>query len=83
MQKTKFNGRKLAVFFCALAVAFPTLSHANPRMVVDVATGRVIEHEDAFRKWYPASLTKMMTAYSTFKAIRAGEVSLESIVTMS
>jgi D-alanyl-D-alanine carboxypeptidase len=43
----------------------------------------VIEHQEAFRKWYPASLTKLMTAYTAFKAIRAGEVSLQSVVTMS
>ncbi|MGV8939154.1 MAG: D-alanyl-D-alanine carboxypeptidase family protein [Allorhizobium sp.] len=58
-------------------------AHANPKIVVDVASGRVIEHEDAFRKWYPASLTKLMTAYTTFSALRAGELSTESIVTMS
>ncbi len=83
VQKTQKTGRGLAALVCVLTLAFPTLSHANPKMVVDVGSGRVIEHEDAFRKWYPASLTKMMTAYSTFKAIRAGEVSLESVVTMS
>ncbi len=52
-------------------------------MVVDVRTGRVIAHEDAFLKWYPASLTKLMTAYVTFKALKAGRLSLETPVTMS
>lgn len=52
-------------------------------MIVDVRTGRVIAHEDAFRKWYPASLTKLMTAYITFKAVKAGRLSLDSPVTMS
>ena len=56
---------------------------ANPHMVVDVRTGRVIAHEEAFRKWYPASLTKLMTAYVTFKALKAGRLSLDSTVTMS
>lgn len=63
------------------AAAMPAT--ANPRIVVDVASGRVIEHEDAFRKWYPASLTKLMTAYTTFRALKAGELTLESVVTMS
>nr|CAD6432325.1 D-alanyl-D-alanine carboxypeptidase [Rhizobium sp. Q54] len=56
---------------------------ANPRMIVDVRTGRVIEHEDAFRKWYPASLTKLMTAYVTFKALKSGRLALDTPVTMS
>lgn len=56
---------------------------ANPYIVVDVASGRVIDHSDAFRKWYPASLTKLMTAYLTFSALRDGKLSLSSPVLMS
>ena len=56
---------------------------ANPRMLVDVNTLKVIEHEDAFQRWYPASLTKLMTAYTVFRAIKAGELTLESPVTMT
>jgi D-alanyl-D-alanine carboxypeptidase len=33
-------------------------------------SGRVIAHEDAFQRWYPASLTKIMTAYLAFSAIK-------------
>jgi hypothetical protein len=32
---------------------------------------------DAFKRWFPASLTKLMTAYVTFKAIEAGELKLD------
>ncbi|OJT95498.1 D-alanyl-D-alanine carboxypeptidase family protein [Metarhizobium album] len=56
---------------------------ANPRIVVDVETGRVLDHEDAFRRWYPASLTKLMTAYTAFEAVRSGQMTMESLVTMS
>ncbi|WP_436799555.1 D-alanyl-D-alanine carboxypeptidase family protein [Rhizobium oryzicola] len=56
---------------------------ANPKMVVDVRTGRVIAHQEAFRKWYPASLTKLMTAYVTFKALKSGRLTLETPVVMS
>jgi D-alanyl-D-alanine carboxypeptidase len=58
-------------------------ANANPRMLIDANTGRVIAHQDAFRKWYPASLTKLMTAYVTFRAIQGGRMSLESPVVMS
>ncbi|MCX8999217.1 D-alanyl-D-alanine carboxypeptidase [Rhizobiaceae bacterium BDR2-2] len=56
---------------------------ANPYIVVDVKSGQVIEHSDAFRKWYPASLTKLMTAYLAFRALKAGRMTLETPVVMS
>jgi D-alanyl-D-alanine carboxypeptidase len=60
-----------------------SIANANPRMLVDVNTLQVIEHEDAFQRWYPASLTKLMTAYTVFRAIKAGEISFESPVVMT
>lgn len=71
------------VLLPVLAVAMATGASANPMMLVDVNTGKVMAHEDAFRKWYPASLTKLMTAYTVFRALKAGEVSLDTVVTMS
>lgn len=56
---------------------------ANPKIIIDAKTGRVIAHQDAFLKWYGASLTKLMTAYVTFDAIRSGRLSLNSTVVMS
>src|SRR5690606_12641926 len=46
-------------------------------------TGKVLEHEDAFDPWYPASLTKLMTTLVTFRAIEAGEITLLSPVRIS
>ncbi len=71
------------IAFSVLSAGFASVAEANPKMVVDVRTGRVISHTDAFRKWYPASLTKLMTAYVTFRAIKNGRLTLESVVTMS
>ncbi|PZU19679.1 MAG: D-alanyl-D-alanine carboxypeptidase [Shinella sp.] len=56
---------------------------ANPYIVVDVNSGQVIEHSDAFRKWYPASLTKLMTAYLAFSAMKEGRLKPDSPVTIS
>jgi D-alanyl-D-alanine carboxypeptidase len=56
---------------------------ANPSIMVDLASGRVIESEDPFHRWYPASLTKLMTTYVVFRAIQAGEVSFSSPVRIS
>ncbi|WP_421091067.1 D-alanyl-D-alanine carboxypeptidase family protein [Pseudochrobactrum sp. MP213Fo] len=58
-------------------------AEANPYMTVDVATGKVLSHNEAFRRWYPASLTKMMTAYVVFRALQSGQRTLESPVRMS
>jgi D-alanyl-D-alanine carboxypeptidase len=67
-----------------LAVAIlQSPADAAPRMLVDVATGEVLEHEDAFQRWYPASLTKLMTAYVAFREIESGKADLTSPVTLS
>lgn len=56
---------------------------ANPTLLFDLDNGRVIEHRDAFKRWYPASLSKLMTAYVAFRAIAAGEVQLDSPIRMT
>ncbi len=56
---------------------------AEPTILVDAATGEVLSHEDAFQRWYPASLTKLMTLYVVFRAIDAGEITFESPVKLS
>lgn len=66
--------------FFALA-AMPAL--AAPSILVDMETGRILDQEDALTPWYPASLTKMMTAFVTFEAISAGEISMRSAVRVS
>jgi D-alanyl-D-alanine carboxypeptidase len=55
----------------------------GPYIVADAETGRVYEDFDANRPWYPASTTKLMTVYVTFRAIAAGELTLDSPVTIS
>jgi D-alanyl-D-alanine carboxypeptidase len=56
---------------------------AGPHLLVDVNSGRVLSQEDAFRRWYPASLTKLMTTYVVFRAIQAGEITPQSPVKVS
>ncbi|MHC5306017.1 D-alanyl-D-alanine carboxypeptidase family protein [Bartonella sp. LJL80] len=70
-----------AVFIMLMLIG--TIARANPYIAVDVATGRVLAHHEAFDRWYPASLTKMMTAYVTFRALQAGEVTPQTRVTIS
>jgi D-alanyl-D-alanine carboxypeptidase len=51
---------------------------ANPTILFELKSGRILEHQEAFKRWYPASLSKLMTAYVAFRAIAAGEVQLDS-----
>ncbi|TIV23704.1 MAG: D-alanyl-D-alanine carboxypeptidase, partial [Mesorhizobium sp.] len=61
----------------ALALpAFAGVARANPVVLFDLKSGSILEHQDAFKRWYPASLSKLMTAYVAFRAIQAGEVAL-------
>ena len=55
--------------------AFST-AKAQPALVFDLDTGKVLIAEEAGRPWYPASLTKLMTAYLTFQAVQAGRIRL-------
>lgn len=56
---------------------------AGPSLVVDVDTGEVLHADNAGKHWYPASLTKLMTAYLTFKAIKAGQITPETKLIVS
>jgi D-alanyl-D-alanine carboxypeptidase len=78
-----FRPISFVVTAAAVALGSVSLAQANPHILVDVQTGRVLDHEEAFRKWYPASLTKLMTVYTTFDAIRSGQISLDTPIVMS
>lgn len=60
------------------AALVPTPGAATPELVVDTATGQVIHAEEATRPWFPASTTKMMTAYVALRALKAGYISLDT-----
>lgn len=66
---------------CAGASAVP--ARANPALLFDAASGRVLYAEDQDTEWYPASLTKIMTAYVTFDALRTGKLKLTDTVEVS
>ena len=52
-------------------------------LLVDARSLQVLYEEDAGQPWHPASLTKMMTAYLAFAAIKDGRVDLETPVKIS
>ncbi|HWA17401.1 MAG TPA: D-alanyl-D-alanine carboxypeptidase family protein [Devosia sp.] len=52
-------------------------------LLIDAQTYDVLYAEDAGVPWHPASLTKMMTAYLAFAAIKDGRVTLDTHVKVS
>jgi D-alanyl-D-alanine carboxypeptidase len=71
------------VVVVALAGIVPRLAHAEARLVIEADTGRVLEAENATVPWYPASVTKLMTAYVTLKAVKDGKITLDTLFTVS
>jgi len=67
---------------CAAALP-PPAAHAEATVLVDAETGKVLEAENATYPWYPASVTKLMTAYVTLSAIKAGKITLDTLFTVS
>ena len=62
----------------ALAVVTPRAAHAEALLVVEADTGKVLQADNATMPWYPASVTKIMTAYVTLKAVKEGRLSLDT-----
>lgn len=66
----------------ALSVPVPTLD-ANAWLLLDAKSNQVIAEHNANARIEPASLTKIMTAYLVFTALRDHQLSLDQTVTVS
>ena len=66
----------------AQSVPAPALA-ANAWVLVDHATGQVLAGKDPDARIEPASLTKLMTAYLTFAALKAGTITPDQVVPVS
>jgi D-alanyl-D-alanine carboxypeptidase len=71
------------VVVAALGIVAPRLAHAEAHLLIEADTGKVLEAENATYPWYPASVTKLMTAYVTLKAVKEGRITLDTLVTVS
>jgi D-alanyl-D-alanine carboxypeptidase len=52
-------------------------------LLIEADSGKVLQAENATMPWYPASLSKLMTAYVTLKAVKEGRISLDTLLTVS
>ena len=76
-----------ALLLCVmlLAALAPLAARSAPyaAMVMDARTGEVLHSRNADTQLHPASLTKMMTLWIAFEAVERGEISLDTMVTIT
>ena len=61
----------------------PPVLHARAWVLLDARSGQVLAAHDETKPYPPASLTKMMTLYLAFEAIKAGRIRLNEHVRVS
>lgn len=77
MGRLSMTARFAALFTAAFIAWFPgQTALASPTLLFEPSNGKVLYAEEADKLWHPASLTKVMTAYVTFRAIRSGHIRL-------
>ena len=67
----------------ATAIPPPPELKARSYILIDGQSGRVLAAKDPDSKQEPASLTKVMTAYAVFHALKEGRLKLDDQVTIS
>ncbi|MGC8522291.1 MAG: D-alanyl-D-alanine carboxypeptidase family protein, partial [Steroidobacteraceae bacterium] len=67
----------------AVPVPPPPALNARAYIVVDYNTGKVLAAKNPNEKMPMASLTKLMTAYIVFSALKSGQLTLQTPVTVS
>ncbi|MCF6234418.1 MAG: D-alanyl-D-alanine carboxypeptidase [Rhodobacteraceae bacterium] len=88
MQVRRIGPVRLGLFILTalwLCVLVPLSAAAAPyaAMVIDARTGEVLHSRNADTRLHPASLTKMMTLYIAFEAVKNGEISLDQKIRIS
>lgn len=70
----------LAVVWLCVLLPLSAMAAPYAAMVIDARTGEVLHSRNADARLHPASLTKMMTLYIAFEAVRNGEIDLDTRV---
>ncbi|MDQ7745910.1 D-alanyl-D-alanine carboxypeptidase family protein [Hydrogenophaga pseudoflava] len=83
------NGSLAAAFFlcwhltASAIVPQPPEVAARAYLLMDVSSGQVLAAKDADKPVEPASLTKLMTAYLVFDALKSGKLDLKQTLSVS
>lgn len=78
---------RLGAFFIFFAVlcALTGTAHASKyaSIVIEAQSGRILHAVQPYQTFHPASMTKLMTLYMTFEALKKGKLTLEQEVPVS
>ncbi|MBV9558344.1 MAG: D-alanyl-D-alanine carboxypeptidase [Pseudolabrys sp.] len=64
------------------AVSLSGRAQAEAQLLIEASTGKVLHAENATYPWYPASVTKLMTIYTTLREIKANHVKFDTLLTV-
>lgn len=65
------------------AIAAPVPDEIPVALLIDLSSGQTLFAREADRRFVPASVTKVMTAYTAFRLIEQGRIAPETPVTIS
>jgi D-alanyl-D-alanine carboxypeptidase len=71
----------LGLGFLATGLIAARPAAAEATLIVEADSGKVLHAEHANYPWYPASVTKLMTAYVILRAIKERRITLDSLFT--
>ena len=77
------GGRRVCAALALLMALSVFPAQAGPSIAVDVATGKVLSQDNASQRWYPASTTKLMTAYLVLREVQSGRASLDTPIVIT
>ena len=66
-----------------LSLAGADRAQGEAQLLIEASTGKVLHAENATYPWYPASVTKLMTAYTTLRAIKEARISFNTLLPVS
>lgn len=73
----------ISLVFAAVSLVSVAAHARYASIVVEYETGKVLHAVNADTRNYPASLTKMMTIYLAFEAVRKGQLTMDRKLTVS
>ncbi|MGB7036108.1 MAG: D-alanyl-D-alanine carboxypeptidase family protein [Xanthobacteraceae bacterium] len=86
-RKNSFRALLLGFALSAIVVAAAAVSaapaQAESLILIDAGSGKVLRADNATYPWHPASLTKLMTLYLTLTALHDGQVTPDTLFTVS
>ncbi len=81
----RYRSRFLLVAVAILALSLSSVSRAQAeaKLLLEASTGKVLLAENATYPWYPASVTKLMTTYTTLREVQQRKITLNTLITMT